>query len=91
MSETTAGSIIGYLKLSITDFEAGIAKAQELADRLDGKNVDVQVKVDSAGAETKLAAVAASEDKVSKSSGGASGGLTSVESALASRTSRNCV
>jgi len=35
-----------------------------LADHLDGKNVDVQVKVDSAGAETKLAAVAASEDKV---------------------------
>jgi hypothetical protein len=50
--------------LSITDFETNIAKAQELADRLDGKNVNVQVKVDTAGAETKLAAVAASEDKV---------------------------
>ena len=67
--------------MSITDFETNIAKAQELADRLDGKNVVVNVKVDTGGAETKLAAVAASEDKVSKSSGGASGGLTSVESA----------
>jgi hypothetical protein len=64
MSETTVGSIIGTLRLSITDFETNIAKAQELADRLDGKNVNVDVKVDSAGAETKLAAVAASEDKV---------------------------
>ena len=35
-----------------------------LADSLDGKNVNVDVRVDSAGAETKLAAVAASEDKV---------------------------
>jgi hypothetical protein len=81
MSETSAGSIIGTLRLSITDFETNIAKAQELADRLDGKNVVVQVKVDTAGAETKLAAVAASEDKVSKSSGGASSGLASVETA----------
>jgi hypothetical protein len=64
MSETTVGSIIGTLRLSITDFETNIAKAQEMADRLDGKNVVVDVKVDSAGAETKLAAVAASEDKV---------------------------
>ena len=45
-------------------FYAAIEKAQAAADHLDGKNVDVQVKVDSAGAETKLAAVAASEDKV---------------------------
>jgi len=52
-----------------------------MADRLDGKNVVVNVKVDTGGAETKLAAVAASEDKVSGSSKGASSGLTSVESA----------
>src|SRR5450759_2204102 len=55
--------------------------AQEMADRLDGKNVVVQVKVDTGGAETKLAAVAASEDRVGGSSKGASSGLTSVESA----------
>jgi hypothetical protein len=64
VSETSAGSIIGTLRLSITDFETGIAKAQALADELSGKNVDVQVKVETAGAETKLAALAASEDKV---------------------------
>jgi hypothetical protein len=78
VSETAAGSIVGFLKLSITDFETNIAKAQEMADRLDGKNVDVQVKVETAGAETKLAAVAASEDKVAKSSKGSSTGLDSV-------------
>jgi predicted ester cyclase len=81
MSETSAGAIIGTLRLNITDFEENIAKAQAMADKLDTKNVDVKVKADTAGAETKLAAVAASEDKVSKSSGGASGGLASVESA----------
>ena len=64
MAETNAGAIIGTLRLNIRDFEDGIAKAMALADKLDGKNVDVQVKVDTAGAETKLAAVAASEDKV---------------------------
>jgi hypothetical protein len=78
---TSAGEILGTLRLSITDFETNIAKAQELADRLDGKNVVVNVKVDTGGAETKLAAVAASEDKVGGSSKGASSGLTSVESA----------
>jgi hypothetical protein len=78
---TSAGEILGTLRLSITDFETNIAKAQELADKLDGKNVVVNVKVDTGSAETKLAAVAASEDKVSGSSKGASGGLTSVESA----------
>jgi len=64
VSETSAGAIIGTLRLTITDFESGIAKAQALADSLDGKNVNVDVKVDSGAAETKLAAVAASEDKV---------------------------
>jgi hypothetical protein len=64
MSETSAGSIIGTLRLTITDFETNIGKAQALADHLDGKNVNVDVNVNSGGAETKLAAVAASEDKV---------------------------
>lgn len=80
-AESTAGSIVGFLRLDIADFEAGIAKAQALADHLDGKNVDVQVKADTAGAEAKLAAVSVSEDRVSKSSGGAAGGLNSVVAA----------
>ena len=75
---TDAGSIQGFLRLSITDFEAGIAKAQALADKLDRQDVNVNVKADTAGAETKLAAVAASEDKVAKSSKGSSTGLDSV-------------
>jgi len=81
VSETQAGSIIGTLRLNIVDFEAGIAKAQELANNLERKSPNVKVTADTAGAEAKLAAVAASEDKVSRSSGGASSGLTSVESA----------
>ena len=61
---TTVGAIQGFLTLSITDYEEGIAKAIALADKLDGKDVDVKVRVDSGAAETKLAAVAASEAKV---------------------------
>jgi hypothetical protein len=78
MSETSAGSIVAVLRMDLADFEAGIAKAQALADRLDGKNVDVNVKVETAGAEAKLAAVAASEDKVAKSSKSSSTGLDSI-------------
>jgi len=65
--ETTVGSIVGFLRLNITDFEAGIAKAQAMADHLDRKDVDVRVKVDTAGAETKLAAVAAATDRADNS------------------------
>ena len=78
MSETDAGSIVGFLRLNIADYEAGIARAQSLADKLDRQDVNVNVKADTAGAETKLAAVAASEDKVAKSSKGSSTGLDSV-------------
>jgi len=66
VAETSAGAIIGTLRLDISDFEAGIAEAQASAARLDGRDVNVDVRVDSAGAETKLAAVAASEDKVDR-------------------------
>jgi hypothetical protein len=78
VSETQAGSIVGLLRLDISSFEAGIAKAQSLADELERKNPNVKVTADTAGAETKLAAVAASEDKVAKSSKGSSTGLDSV-------------
>jgi len=66
MSEAQAGGIVGWLTLNADQFYAAIEKAQAAADHLDGKDVDVQVKVDTAGAEAKLAAVAASEDKVDK-------------------------
>lgn len=67
MSETTVGSIVGFLRLNISDFEAGIAKAQAMAEKLDHKDVDIRVKVDTAGAETKLAAVDAATKKVDRS------------------------
>ena len=58
------GELVGYLRLDMGDFESGMAKGQALADKLDGKNVDVKVDADTGVAEAKLAAVAASEAKV---------------------------
>ena len=58
------GTLVGYLRLDMGDFESGMAKGQALADKLDGKDVDVKVKADTALAEAKLAAVAASEKEV---------------------------
>src|SRR5665811_1180922 len=65
-SETTVGSIVGTLRLDADQFYAAIEKAQAAADHLDGKNVNVDVKVDSGMAEAKLAGVAAAEEKVDK-------------------------
>jgi len=64
--EAVAGSIIGFLRLDADSFFRTIEEAQAATDHLDGKDVNVRVKADTAGAETKLAAVAASEDKVDK-------------------------
>ena len=58
------GELVAYLRLDYGDFERGMVKSQAQADKLDEKSVDVKVKADTAGAEAKLAAVAASEDKV---------------------------
>jgi hypothetical protein len=58
------GELVGYLRLDMGDFETGMAKGQALADKLDGKNVDVKVDADTGVAEAKLAGVAASEAKV---------------------------
>lgn len=65
--ETTVGSIVGFLRLDDTDFDATIDRAIAKTHELDGKNVDVKVKAETAGAETKLAAVAASQDSLEKS------------------------
>lgn len=58
------GELIAYLRLDMRTFEDGMARAQTLSDKLDGKDVDVKVNADTAAAEAKLAGVAASEDKV---------------------------
>src|SRR5450759_1979329 len=81
MSETSAGSIVGFLRLDSDSFNRAIDEAIARVDNLERKSPNIKVTVDSGMAETKLAAVAASEDKVSGSSKGASSGLTSVESA----------
>jgi len=60
------GELVGYLRLDMGDFETGMAKGQALADKLDGKNVDVKVDADTAAAEAKLAAVAAAEKEVDR-------------------------
>jgi len=46
------------------DFDKGMTSAQARADKLDGKNVDVEVKADTAAAEAKLAATVAAADKL---------------------------
>jgi len=58
------GELVGYLRLDMGDFESGMARGTALADKLDGKNVDVKVEADTAAAEAKLAAVAAAEKEV---------------------------
>ena len=64
--EAVAGSIIGFLRLSADEFDRVIAESEAKLDHLATKDPNIRVKVDSAGAEAKLAAVAASEDKVDK-------------------------
>jgi len=64
------------------DFERGVAKGQAMADKLDGKEVDVKVKADTGVAEAKLAAVAASEDKVAKSGNDAGRGMGAMVAAV---------
>ena len=50
------GELVGYLRLDMGDFETGMAKGTALADKLDGRDVDVKVKATTAVAEAKLAA-----------------------------------
>ena len=83
------GELVAYLRLDMGDFEQGIAKGTALADKLDGRDVNVNVKADTALAETKLAAVAASEakvddsnTKVAKSSNEASKGMSAMVAAV---------
>ncbi|MDA8440493.1 MAG: hypothetical protein M0Z51_16765 [Propionibacterium sp.] len=83
------GELIAYLRMDMRTFEDGAARAQTMADKLDGKTVDVKVKADTAVAEEKLAAVAASEDKVdegnkkiAKSGQDAGGGMGALVAAV---------
>jgi len=46
------------------DFETGMAKGTALADKLDGKEVDVKVKATTAAAQAKLAATRAEMDRL---------------------------
>ena len=76
------GELVGYLRLDMGDFESGMARGTALADKLDGKNVDVKVDADTGAAEAKLAAVAASEDKVAKSGNDAGRGMGALVTAV---------
>lgn len=58
--ETTVGSILGFLRLDADQFHREIQKAMGEAQALDGTNVDVKVKADTAGAERGLGQVARS-------------------------------
>jgi len=58
------GELVAYLRLDMGDFDKGMSSAQARADKLDGKDVDVKVKADSAVAEEKIAAITAAADKL---------------------------
>jgi hypothetical protein len=64
MGETNAGSIVGFLRMDADSFNRTIDEAIARIDNLERKSPDVKVTADTAGVEAKLAAVAASEDKV---------------------------
>jgi len=83
------GELVGYLRLDMGDFERGVAKGQALADKLDGKEVDVKVKADTAVAQAKLAATRAEMDrldqynlKVAKSGNDAGKGMGALATAV---------
>jgi len=58
------GELVAYLRLDMGDFDKGMASAQARADKLDGKDVDVKVKADTASAETKMTEAQATADKL---------------------------
>ena len=58
------GELVGYLRLDMGDFETGMAKGTAMADKLDGKEVDVKVKASTAAAQAKLAATRAEMDRL---------------------------
>ncbi len=58
------GELVAYLRLDMGDFERGMAKSQAQADKLDGKDVDVKVKADTAVADEKIAAIMAAANKL---------------------------
>ena len=65
--EAVAGSIIGFLRLSADEFDRVIAESEAKLDHLATKDPNIRVKVDSAGAEAKLAAVAKTSSPASTS------------------------
>jgi len=58
------GELVAYLRLDMGDFDKGMASAQARADKLDGKDVDVKVKADTAVADEKIAAIMAAANKL---------------------------
>lgn len=66
-SETTVGSIVGFMRLDGDQFHREIERAIVEVDHLDGKNVDVNVKADTGRARAELAATSAQVDRLDRS------------------------
>jgi hypothetical protein len=60
----SVGELVAYLRLDMSNFYAGIGRAQSILDELNGRTATVDVEAHTAGAETELAAVAVAEDRV---------------------------
>src|SRR5690242_15399568 len=65
--ETTVGSIVGFLRLEADQFHREVERAIAETDHLDGKNVDVKVKADTAKAQAEMKATAAEADHLDRS------------------------
>lgn len=66
MSETTVGSIVGFLRLDNDQAMRALAQVDGAVDKLDTSRADVEVNADTADAEVGLARVAAEADAVDK-------------------------
>jgi hypothetical protein len=70
------------MRMDAAEFHREMEKAIAEVDHLDGKNVDINVKADTARAEAGLARVSAESDKVNKSSKDAGQGMGALVAAI---------
>lgn len=66
MSETTIGSIVGFLRLDADQFHREIVKAITEVEVLDGKRASVTLDVDSSGVDASMDRVASSSRNVTR-------------------------
>lgn len=69
MSDASVGSILGYLKLDRSDWDAELNAAGKKADELGAHSPDIKIRTNSAAAIAQLAAVAAASKRLQDAQG----------------------